>query len=81
VALDRLLVRAVLAASLVFQVPHFIFHAANTEPFSAANNIVNLGLLAAGLALTVALLIVSSPTRVRTAEPTTTEGGIRYGTH
>ena len=35
VVLDRLLVQAVLGASLVFQVPHLIFHAANTEPFSS----------------------------------------------
>jgi hypothetical protein len=79
VTLDRLLVQAVLGASLVFQVPHFIFHAANTEPFSAANNIVNLALLAAGLALTLMLLVMSSRPRAETAEPTTTEGGIRYG--
>src|SRR5690242_357812 len=36
VVLDRLLVGAVLAASLVFQVPHIIFHALNTSPFSTA---------------------------------------------
>jgi hypothetical protein len=80
VTLDRLLVQAVLGASLVFQVPHFIFHAANTEPFSVANNIVNLVLLAAGLALTVMLLMMSARARAAAAEPTTTEGGIRYGT-
>jgi len=78
VALDRLLVRAILAASLVFQVPHFIFHAANTEPFSTANNTVNLVLLAAGLALTGMLLGMTAKSAAR--EPTTIEGGIGYGT-
>jgi hypothetical protein len=84
VALDRLLVQAILGASLVFQVPHFIFHAANTGPFSTANNVVNLVLLAAGLALTAMLLgmIARSPaSRTGTAhEPTKIEGGIGYGT-
>ncbi len=89
VVLDRLLVLAVLGASLVFQVPHFIFHAANTEPFSTAGNIVNLVLLAAGLALTLMLLgmVSKSPepnTEARSArtvaDPTEIEGGIGYGT-
>jgi hypothetical protein len=79
--LDRVLVRAVLGASLVFQVPHFIFHAANTDPFSTANNVVNLGLLAAGLVLTVMLLAMVSRPRPETArERTELEGGIGYGT-
>jgi hypothetical protein len=80
VVLDRLLVRAVLGASLLFQVPHFIFHAANTEPFSAGNNAVNLVLLASGLVLTALLLAMSSRVPTETAEPMTTEGGVTYGT-
>jgi hypothetical protein len=81
VVLDRLLVRAVLGASLVFQVPHFIFHATNTEPFSTGGNIVNLGLLAAGLVLTGTLLWMVSGARTRTVpETATVEGGIGYGT-
>jgi hypothetical protein len=82
VVLDRLLVQAVLGASLVFQVPHFIFHAANTGPFSTANNAVNLVLLAAGLALTGILLGMTARSGAsRTApEPTRIEGGIGYGT-
>ena len=81
VTLDRLLVQAVLGASLVFQVPHFIFHAANTEPFSTANNAVNLVLLAAGLLLTVMLLgMVSRASTATRREAQTIEGGVTYGT-
>lgn len=80
VALDRLLVRAVLGASLVFQVPHFIFHAANTGPFSTANNIVNLTLLGAGLVLTVMLLGMVSREPAPAGESAPVEGGVSYGT-
>jgi hypothetical protein len=81
VALDRLLVQAILWASLVFQVPHFIFHAANAEPLSAASNIVNLVLLGAGLILTVMLLgLVSRRQSATVSEPAAIEGGIGYGT-
>jgi hypothetical protein len=81
VVLDRLLAGAVLAASLVFQVPHFIFHALNTSPFSTPNNAVNLVLLGSGLLLTVLLLAVirragGEPGR----QPQPMEGGISYGT-
>lgn len=79
-ALDRLLVQAVLWASLVFQVPHFIFHASNTEPLSTGGNVANLGLLAAGLVLTGLLLgMVSKSGRVKAREPASIEGGISYG--
>jgi hypothetical protein len=70
----------VLWASLVFQVPHFIFHAANTEPLSTGGNVANLGLLAAGLALTGLLLGRVAKSGSATArEPTAIEGGIGYG--
>src|SRR4051812_35135964 len=49
--LDRLLVQAALGASLVFQVPHFIFHLSNTGPLSTGDNVVNLLALAFGLVL------------------------------
>jgi hypothetical protein len=81
VVLDRLLVQAVLGASLVFQVPHLIFHAANTEPLSAAGNSINLVLLALGLLVTFALLWMTTRTATRTApEMKPVEGGIGYGT-
>jgi hypothetical protein len=80
-ALDRLLVKAVLWASLVFQVPHLIFHVANTEPFSAASNIANLALLGLGLVLTAMLLdLVSRRQSATVSEPASIEGGIGYGT-
>ena len=85
VVLDRLLVQAVLVASLVFQVPHLIFHAANTEPLTTASNAVNLVLLALGLLVTVVLLGMSMREKGSTAarsaaEPKTVEGGVSYGT-
>jgi hypothetical protein len=81
IVLDRLLVQAVLGASLVFQVPHLIFHAANTEPLSTASNAVNLVLLGVGLLVTVVLLGMSTRPVARTAtEVKPVEGGIGYGT-
>jgi hypothetical protein len=80
-SLDRLLVKAVLWASLVFQVPHFIFHVANTEPLTAASNIVNLVLLGLGLVLTAMLLgLVSRRESATVSEPAAIEGGVGYGT-
>jgi hypothetical protein len=85
IPLDRLLVRAALCTSLVVAVPHFIFHLANTEPFSTQNNVANLILLAGAVVLPV-LMLVMTASRVQGAgesgprgEPTT-EGGITYGT-
>jgi hypothetical protein len=81
VVLDRLLVTAVLVASLVFQVPHLIFHVSNTQPFSTASNVVNLVTLAAGVALTAMLLaIVWRPSASTEPAPATIEGGVGYGT-
>jgi hypothetical protein len=82
--LDRVLVVASLATSLVFQVPHFIFHAANTGPLSAADNVVNLLLLGFGLVLTAILLVMTAkaarPRARAAAEPKPIEGGVSYGT-
>ena len=81
VVLDRLLVGAVLAASLVFQVPHFIFHVTNTGPFSTVNNVVNLVALGAGVVLTVILLgMVSRASAEPLPEVQPIEGGVSYGT-
>jgi hypothetical protein len=81
VVLDRLLVTAVLGASLVFQVPHLVFHISNTEPFSTGSNAVNLATLGAGVLLTMMLLGMVSRQAPRT-EPhaTTIDGGVGYGT-
>jgi hypothetical protein len=81
VVLDRLLIQAVLGVSLVFQVPHLIFHVSNTAPFSTASNVVNLAALAAGIVLTVMLLGMVSRAAVEPRpEPQTIEGGVGYGT-
>jgi hypothetical protein len=81
VVLDRLLVTGVLGASLVFQVPHVIFHATNTEPFSTGANVVNLATLAGGVVLTMTLLGMVSRQTTRTKPATETiEGGLGYGT-
>jgi hypothetical protein len=81
VVLDRLLVAAVLGASLVFQVPHFIFHVSNTAPFSTASNVVNLAALGGGVVLTVILLGMVSRASAQTKPASATiEGGVGYGT-
>jgi hypothetical protein len=79
--LDRLLVQAALGASLVFQVPHFIFHVANTGPLSTGDNLINLLLLGGGIALTGILLsMTGSPAALSTRESQSIEGGVTYGT-
>jgi hypothetical protein len=79
--LDRLLTQVALAASLVFQVPHFIFHVTETGRLSTGDNVVNLVLLAFGLALTAILLVMTRRPRARTAPSTNSiEGGLTYGT-
>jgi hypothetical protein len=79
--LDRLLVQAALAASLVFQVPHFVFHLANKEQLSSGDYVANNVLLGAALVLSVVLLAaVSRPRPAAAPKPIPTEGGLRYGT-
>ena len=85
VALDRLLVRATLGASLVVAVPHFIYHAANTEPLSTQNNVANLVVLAGAIVLPALMLYMTAPRAQEggqsapRGEPTI-EGGVTYGT-
>jgi hypothetical protein len=81
VLLDRLVAQVALASSLVFQVPHFIFHAGETGSLSTGDNVVNLVLLAAGLGLTVALLVaIRAPRPGAARQPQPIEGGVSYGT-
>jgi hypothetical protein len=81
VLLTRQLVAAALATSLVFQVPHFIFHIANKDQLSTGDYLVNIGLLGVGLALTVYLLVLVLRPRERTvAHRTQLEGDVSYGT-
>jgi hypothetical protein len=89
ILLSRPLVQGALGALLVFEVPHFIFHAANTEPLSTGDNVANLLTLGVGLVVTAALLALTfrSPRAAsqpaaespRAASQTSAEGGLRYG--
>jgi len=81
IVLDRLLIQATLGASLVFSVPHFVFHIANKDQLATGDYIVNNVLLGLGLALSVILLVVvSRPREVGVAQRAPIEGGIGYGT-
>jgi hypothetical protein len=81
VLLSRPLVAAALGTSLVFSVPHFIFHLANKEQLSTGDYIVNNVLLGVGLVLSVTLLVlVLRPGEQTVAQRTQIEGDIGYGT-
>jgi len=54
--LERRLVGAALAAWLVFEVPHFVFHVGQTHHFSPWSNLSQLGGLAFLIVLPLALL-------------------------
>jgi hypothetical protein len=76
--LSRQLVRVALVLSLVYAVPHLIFHASNTESLSTGDNVMNIALLALAVIVPVVLLALMRPARV-------TAGSIKrevtYGTH
>jgi hypothetical protein len=89
VVLVRALVQGALLALLIFEAPHLIFHATETEALSSGDNVVNLAVLALGLVATVALLgatiggdrqPAAEPTEGRPASDSTLEGGVGYGT-
>lgn len=63
--LSRTLVRVALVLGLVYAVPHLIFHASNTEPFSTGDNVVNLGVLALAVAVPVVLLALTRATSAK----------------
>jgi hypothetical protein len=54
ILLERRLVQVALISWLVFEVPHFFFHAGQTHHFSAGSNLAQLG----GLALLIVLPLV-----------------------
>jgi hypothetical protein len=54
VLLERRLAQVALIAWLVFEVPHFVFHAGQTHHFSAGSNLAQLG----GLAFLIVLPLV-----------------------
>jgi hypothetical protein len=59
---SRLLVRAALVVGLVYAVPHLIFHASNTEPFSTGDNVVNIGALVLAVVVPILLLVLTRAT-------------------
>jgi hypothetical protein len=84
VQLSRTLVRVALVLGLVYAVPHLIFHASNTEPFSTGDNVVNIGVLALAVIVPVALLALTRPTDSTTVKRSTEppiEREVTYGTH
>src|SRR3989442_4680473 len=56
--LERRLVQGALVASLVFGIPHLIFHAAHRSGLSSADNALNLTLLSVAVAIPAALLVL-----------------------
>jgi hypothetical protein len=80
--LSRTLVRVALVLGLVYAVPHLIFHASNTEPFSTGDNIINIGVLALAVVVPIVLLALARPATVRAGEPTDVaiEREVTYGT-
>jgi hypothetical protein len=59
VTLERRLVQAALAAFLVSGIPHLLFHLANTEPLSTADNAISLAGLAVGVLVPLVLLALT----------------------
>ncbi len=59
VTMERLLVRTVLGALLLFAVPHLIFHATHVEHFSTSAAATELVALTIAAALPAALLILT----------------------
>jgi hypothetical protein len=84
--LRRQVVQVALATSLVFAVPHFIFHMTKLEALSTGDNVANMTSLALTVLLPVVLLALSgrasSASEPKVARPATTpiEGGVTYGT-
>jgi hypothetical protein len=67
VTLNRHLINAACIAALAWGVPHLIYHAFNTEPLSAADNVLSLGGLVLGVGLPLLLLANTSKLEPQTA--------------
>jgi hypothetical protein len=83
VNLSRTVVRVALVLGLVYAVPHLIFHASNTEPFSTGDNVVNVGVLTLAVIVPIALLTLTRPagtTAVAPAGDAPTKREVTYGT-
>jgi hypothetical protein len=77
-ALSRQLVRVALVLSLVYGIPHLIFHASETDSLSTGDNVTNIALLALAVIVPVVLLALTRPARA-TAGAIKSE--VTYGTH
>ena len=60
VSMQALLVRTALAASLMFGVPHFVFHAMHLTHFPAADAVAQTAVLSIGVVLPLALAVLST---------------------
>jgi hypothetical protein len=84
--LERRLVQAACAVTLVFAVPHFIYHLTQLDALSTGDNIANMLTLALTVVVPAALLVLArTPTGAVKREDgtrgdTTIEGGVSYGT-
>jgi hypothetical protein len=65
VSVQRRVVRTVLAANLVFTVPHAVFHATHLGHFPPADAIDQTVALAPGVVIPVALLFLSTRPAVK----------------
>lgn len=68
--LNTLLVRTTAVAWLVYGVPHFLYHATHTDPFSTGDVAATLLSLSLAIIAPVALLVLSRPSiEAETPEP------------
>jgi hypothetical protein len=77
VLLSRVLVRVALVLSLVYGIPHLIFHASETGALSTSDNVMNISLLALAVVVPVVLLAL---TRAASATAGATKREVTYGT-
>jgi hypothetical protein len=61
VTMDQLMVRTALATSLIFAVPHFVFHAFHLEAFSTGDAIAQTVMLGVGILLPAGCLALTWP--------------------
>jgi hypothetical protein len=69
VVMRRRAVQLALVAWLLYAIPHFLFHAFNTQVLSGADNVANLIVLGAIVVLPAWLLVLSSRHTGRAAGP------------
>jgi len=65
--LERHLVIVAAVTSLVFEVPHLVFHASHTAQLSATDNVINLALLGGTVAISFAVGVTAWMERHRSS--------------